>query len=277
MRRACSPQRGFSLIELVLAIGLSIALVALLGLAINLHLVRLEESRSTVEQAQVARAILDRIVADLRGATMAPSQDVSALMTAAESSAQFDVDEVDQTASTDEASDSVEVVPPGINGTINSVTIDRRLLGQTLSTPAEATTPVARLGADWVQVAYGMSVVPESPGLVRTETSRDKALWQAEQGQAAVVATPIAPEVQNLVFRYYATADPIEVWDMQEQEALPLAVEVLLTLAPADPSEDSKAPLARRTPRTYRRFVRLPAAEGQTTDDESTDTSTEAL
>ncbi len=265
---------GFSLIELVLAIGLSIALVALLGLAINLHLVRLEESRSTVEQAQVARAILDRIAGDLRAASITVPQDVSALMMAAESSAQFDVDEVDEVTSDLDSDQAEQAILPGINGTIDSLTVDRRVVRQTLVTPAEATTPIAKLTADWVQVAYSLSQVPESPGLVRTESSRDRALWAVEQGQAAVPTLPIASEVVGLSFRYHATAEPLEAWEMQQQEALPLAIEIRLTLAPADASKDSDAPLERRTPRTYRRFVRLPAADGQPPADDSNDSAT---
>src|SRR5438552_2139751 len=49
---------GFTLFELILAIGLSSALLALIGTAINLYLVRVDASRSRVEEAQLARTVL---------------------------------------------------------------------------------------------------------------------------------------------------------------------------------------------------------------------------
>lgn len=256
---------GFSLIELVLAIGLSIALMALIGSAINMHLIRLDESRSTVEQAQVARALLDRIVSDLQATTTAPTQDVSDLLKAAEASAQFDVDEVDRTSSDSDSSTSSTTttqVMSGISGNLEMILIDRRRMSQALMVPAEAATPVPRANASWVQVIYAMSADRELPGLVRIEGSRDNARWRELQGEPTPTAEPIAPEVQAITFRYYdANGEVFEVWDMAQQEALPIAVEVMLTLEPADLAEDSTAPMVRRTPRTYRRLVRVAAAD----------------
>ena len=249
---------GFSLLELVLAIGLSIALVTLLGAAINLHLVRLDSSATTIQQAQLARAVLDRIADDLRAATMAPTQDVSELLSAAEQAAQFNVDEVDSEA--EDVEGAVEQdPPPGINGLPDTVQIDRRRLRQSLSLLAESTTPVAWADAGWSQVTYGMSVNAAAPGLVRAEVDRDHAQWRLEQGQAAPAADPIAGEVLAVRFAYFDGNDFLKQWDMSEQQALPLAVEVTIEVIPADES-DAATSVARRTARTYRRFVRIAAA-----------------
>ena len=232
-----TPRRGFTLIELVLAIALSIALVALLGMAIDLHLVRLDSSRTSIEQAQIARAIFDRITADLRGTTTAPAQDMSELQNLADSAAQFDVDEVDsgeedETQATTTA--ATNQVPTGLNGLIDSLTIDTRQLTQSLVTPAEGAAPVARIDVGWTQIGYGMSLVPASPGLVRTVTPCDVVRWRAEQAVEAPVAEPMASEVRAIQFRYWNGTELLEVWDMAEQQALPAAVEVRIELAPID-------------------------------------------
>lgn len=260
-----TPRRGFTLIELVLAIALSIALVALLGMAIDLHLVRLDSSRTSIEQAQIARAIFDRITTDLRGTTTAPAQDMSELQNLADSSAQFNVDEVDSGAEEETESQTTTTaatnqVPLGLNGLVDSLTIDTRQLTQTLLTPAEGAAPVARIDVGWTQIGYGMSLVPASPGLVRTVTPCDVVRWRNEQGGEAPVVEPIAAEVRAIQFRYWDGTQLLEIWDMAEQQALPAAVEVRIELAPIDATDADNSSTARQQTHIYRRVVRIPAA-----------------
>jgi prepilin-type N-terminal cleavage/methylation domain-containing protein len=63
-------RNGFTLFELILAIALSATLLALIGTAINLYLLRVDASRTRVEEAQLARSILALIAADLRATTV---------------------------------------------------------------------------------------------------------------------------------------------------------------------------------------------------------------
>jgi hypothetical protein len=56
---------GFTLIEVVLAIGLSAMVVYLLSTATELYLANVDASRGRVESAQLARTLLDQIAADL--------------------------------------------------------------------------------------------------------------------------------------------------------------------------------------------------------------------
>jgi type II secretory pathway pseudopilin PulG len=61
---------AFTLIEVVLAIGLTAVVVYLLSTATELYMVNVEASRTRVETAQVARTLLDQIAADLKAARM---------------------------------------------------------------------------------------------------------------------------------------------------------------------------------------------------------------
>ncbi|MBA3481927.1 MAG: prepilin-type N-terminal cleavage/methylation domain-containing protein [Pirellulales bacterium] len=58
-------RRGFTLMEIVLAIALTSVVMYLLMTAIELYMVRVDSSRSRVESAQLARTLLDTIAADL--------------------------------------------------------------------------------------------------------------------------------------------------------------------------------------------------------------------
>ena len=71
------PRSAFTLFELILAIALSATLLALIGTAINLYLVRMDTGRTRVEEAQLARSILATIAADVRATTVYQTQDIS--------------------------------------------------------------------------------------------------------------------------------------------------------------------------------------------------------
>ena len=59
---------AFTLIEIILSLGLSVLVLMAVGMAINLHLRLLDSGRTKVEEAQLARAILRNIAQDLRNA-----------------------------------------------------------------------------------------------------------------------------------------------------------------------------------------------------------------
>ena len=58
-------RRGLTLLEMILALGLSVIVIAAIGWAIQLHLQALDTRRSDVEEAQLARAVLKLIADDL--------------------------------------------------------------------------------------------------------------------------------------------------------------------------------------------------------------------
>lgn len=62
---ACRRRGGFTLLEVVLAIGLASVVIYLLTTAIEVYLVRVDTSRTRVESAQLARTLLDKIASDL--------------------------------------------------------------------------------------------------------------------------------------------------------------------------------------------------------------------
>ena len=71
---------AFTLLEVVLALALSTLVLGALGFAIQLNLKATTAGRASVMQAQLARAILDRMSGDLRCAVWYKPPDTSAIM-----------------------------------------------------------------------------------------------------------------------------------------------------------------------------------------------------
>lgn len=63
-----AAQRAMTLIELILALSLSVVIMMAIGMAINLHMKTLQTRRTNVEESQLARQVLRRVADDLRSA-----------------------------------------------------------------------------------------------------------------------------------------------------------------------------------------------------------------
>ncbi len=63
-----NARRGYTLLEVMLVLLITMVLVTAVGAALNIYLRSVEAGRAEVEQAQLARALLRRIADDLRSA-----------------------------------------------------------------------------------------------------------------------------------------------------------------------------------------------------------------
>ncbi|MFO0903636.1 MAG: hypothetical protein U0939_11585 [Pirellulales bacterium] len=70
---------GVTLLELILALGLTVILLGAIGMAIRLNLRTLDARRSNVEEVQLARAVLRMISEDIRSTVQYQPQDFSAV------------------------------------------------------------------------------------------------------------------------------------------------------------------------------------------------------
>lgn len=260
MRKESEIRHGFSLIEVVLAIGLSTVLLALLASAINLFLLRVDASGEGVRQAQLARSVLRLVANDLRAAATPYEQDASAAISLAQTQSTFDVDELD------DIGQSEAVVPEstrrvmGLYGDSVSLSLDVNR--------ARPIDPLIEFGSGETQaspeVLSGVTTVRyfvTSEGLTRQEARRDIDVYEYDQGGSPTLEASsrvIAPEVAAIQFTYSDGEQTLSAWNSEEQEgALPVAVEVVITFrSPATNGEENSA--EQLTP--HRMVIALPSA-----------------
>lgn len=282
MRQRAQQGSGFSLIEVLLAVALSVTLMALLGSAINMYLLRVDASRSEVQQAQLARGILRLMADDLRSAAVIYEQDTSSVADAAASQALFDVDQADETPPADTGTLDTAVERPyvGVSGDLQSIQVDvlRLRPAYTIATDGEMQTVMMDyLSPGIAGVRYFLNEL----GLVRQQVGRDVAVQQQQQGLQQTWEQSqriVASEVVDLRFRYNDGVQTREYWDMQEQQGvLPVAVEVRIGLRPSNTVEGEPVDPSRI--RYYRIVAPMPTPPGgaESADTEATgETSTTA-
>ncbi|MEX0818155.1 MAG: prepilin-type N-terminal cleavage/methylation domain-containing protein [Pirellulaceae bacterium] len=82
MAKLASPslqRQGFTLLELMLALGLTTVILMAISMAVNLHLRSFDTRRKQLEESQLARAILKIIADDIRNTVLQYEQDLSGL------------------------------------------------------------------------------------------------------------------------------------------------------------------------------------------------------
>ena len=284
----------------MLALGLTALVLTILAMAIHVHLRVAESGRAGVEEAQLARALLQRIAQDLRGSIHYAPVDLTKLVPSTSSSAPSSATPppgantatpptpATPTGTTTPESSTTESTQaqlvPILTGTLTRLEVDFSYVPrsdefQTLLTlnadsggvdrPSEMRTVAYFLAEE--QNGVVAADAGERHGLVRREMDRLTTRSASEQGQLFQMEQelePIAPEVTAVEFRYYDGTEWLEEWDSQEQGSLPTAVEITLWIARAPRtggmfgSWDSSAAASTQDvePGMYHLIVRLPAA-----------------
>lgn len=282
-----TSRRAFALLELVLAIALSVVLLGLLATSINLHLIRVDASRQAVERAQLVRGLFRVLAEDLRQASVGYVQDTSEAAKLAEASAAFDVDEVDSAqtgaaggagttgtaaAATQEPEEETTRPPLGLVGDAASFSIyveRERPSGFSPAAGVAPSTTTAPGGVTLVRYAIATGGVADSQGrvlrgLVRQEVGRDVYLLQSDQGGdpfAYGSTWNVGPEVVGMQIDYTDGANTFQEWGATEgQSPLPAAVDIALTLRTDSLTRiESGAPADPKSLVTHRFTIALPA------------------
>ena len=272
-----SVRLAFTLLEVVLAIGLCGAVMVLLTTAIDLYLVRVDTSRTEVEMAQLARAILQEIATDLRATRFS-----SASAPGGSSSA---------TAGNGSSSllSSTALLDRGIYGNTTELRIDRasRRSWRQVTLPTSEVLletdprdmpqtieyffvdgrimPSAQLAAGGLAV---MTSLEGYAGLFRRMSPAGTATVSplGSMSQATEPAELLAPEIVDVRFMYSDGVQWYEQWDSSVQQGLPAAIEVTVSLfndvLSRDSSSEELDEETRRRDSTrwveYRLVVRIP-------------------
>jgi len=261
------PTCGFTLLEVVLALSLASLLLVVVGASVDFHLRLLDAGRTEVEEAQLARALLQRIADDLRSAVPYDPIDAEKLLEGVEGAA-GELDELgamaeeagleageeveaaeDELANIADSSETPSV--PGLYGNIYELRVDTSRLprpdqygGMLVETGG---APLVDVVSDVKTVAYyvegnsigrgaiGSDVPQGQAGLYRRESDRATTAYAAEHGLLANLENellPIAPEVASIEFLYFDGSEVVEEWDSIERGGLPMAVEITLKIIP---------------------------------------------
>jgi prepilin-type N-terminal cleavage/methylation domain-containing protein len=79
--RSATHRRGLTLLELLLALALSVIVLSAVGMAINLYFKMLEVRRTSLEESSVVRAVTKRLTDDIRNLVQPNKPDLSGLET----------------------------------------------------------------------------------------------------------------------------------------------------------------------------------------------------
>jgi type II secretory pathway pseudopilin PulG len=295
-----TPRRSaFTLLEVVFALALSVLLMAALLSAVDLFRRVSTIGRDEVARAQLARAILRQMEIDIRGCRFSVTPDDSISSTAAAGSGDTGEDETEEVTTTVTAEAAAEAYTGrniGVMGdattlmvhlsrsprpidayrqsgapAMNETTSDLRSVAYFLATPGAA----GLSGVAGSLLESGGAVVADngSVGLARLAgdpLSLEAVDAAADIGTLAANTRLLAAEVETLAFRYFDGTEWYDTWNSVEQERLPIAVEITLSIAAAvgqSRASSSASNGAGTVSEVYRLVVPLAAAEPADTTD----------
>lgn len=291
-----SPRKsaGFTLLEVILAMGLTSLLLAAIYSALDLYWKYTTIGQQQVQRAQIARAVFQKITHDLHSVTY-----------------QQKVAEEEETSSSSEEEEEVveiQVTNPDDAYTSGNIGVygDAQSLVLHTSRPARQPMLVSQTSgstssqSDLLSVSYFLAVAGSeglqgavgdrfrdasgtgkgTQGLARLEGDRlvmSKADESADLEQLALQSQLLAPEIGSLQFQYFDGTDWLEVWDSIEYGTVPQAVKVTIGFRNLEDGQgvlESVNAKINGSENTFSLVIALPLALPailQTTEQESSD------
>ncbi len=280
-RGSLKAMGGFTLLEVLMALGLSVMLLVAVYSALNLHYRYSTMGREDMQRAQIARALLQRMATDIRSVVYRQEE---------QSPPQGDSSDTGDDTTTnneiDVTEDPVDAYTQGSVGVSGSVDILVLHISQPIRSNSVETLPdgttTAAFASDLQSVAYFMAgsnagtlqelVLTEAradgteitEGLARMQGDR-LAIQMADAsgdlqslaGQARI----LAEEVIRLEFHYFDGVEWLDEWDSVASDGLPLAIEITIGFRPPDESSSSLVQrYASASTEGFRLVVALPLA-----------------
>lgn len=268
---SCDRLRGYTLLELLLSLALSVLVIGVIGFAVQLYLISLTQQQSRIERKQIARGLIQMISNDLRAAVQYKAADYGDLENLVQTQALAlnegieelraieaangvvsddsedpDVPEIDEEPIIEEEAASFR---PALFGTSNAIALDVSRLPRLdqynsiiAGNESESQTP-----SDIKTLSYFFSnAAPQnvdavqftnvvSGGLYRRQIDRAVASYAGDSG---LVDAPddfselVAGEVAELRFRYFDGENWLSDWNSEELQGFPPAVEVIIVIDP---------------------------------------------
>ena len=251
-----SHRGGFTIIEVLLAVGLTSLLMAAMYSAMNIYWTTAADSYDEIERVQVARSLLRFIARDIKSVTFV-EQDT------------LDSDEEDNQTEDEDAGTEMSSYDNGLFGTDKDLVlyisrptrdtayVDRQLLTDPNDRSSDAMIIryfLADSGAGDLAGAVGSTFAdPDSAdsvvGLARMQgdlAGLSLAINASDMATQEAASELIAREVADMQFQYWDGLEYQPEWDSTESNAMPQAIEVILKLRtiidPNDPREPEDIP-----------------------------------
>jgi hypothetical protein len=311
-------RRAFTLLEVLLAVGLSLLLVLAIAMAIDLYRRMTTAAQDDLSEMRLVRAIFNKLEVDIR--SVVPPQPIASATAATGSPGSTTGGSPASTGSSSSQStgssgggDPLQYVYSrsvfGLYGDGDSLVLDtltphRLPLSALQQTGAQASSQsndspsnLAGVHGDMKVVGYfvlgeGTSPIlptsagsgqltPEgkvmSSGLARLEGERTAIGYAMETSSTSSLnARIIAPEVQSIAFRYFDGSNWVSSWSGATAQALPQAVEIVITVGSSDPYNARTQAARDQAARTYRHVVAITTAAAPQLISEQTINSTTA-
>lgn len=295
--QCCSPpvRTGYTLIELLLALGLSVVVITAIAMAIQIYLIALTKQQAIVEQKQIARALLQMIENDLRAGIQYKANDYSGL----DNLLQTQLLMMSGGAPSDEDEES-EPEPliveeevsfrPTLLGSESVIMIDISRLPRLDQYNPLIASDESRVQSpsDVKSLAYFVSLTNGGvePTVQFAETRAPGGLYRREidravaefMGDTALLSSPdnytklLANEVAQIGFRYFDGEEWQIEWDSAENGGFPVAIEVTLAIdserSASGSSDYNIAAVDGESMKFYRTVVDLPVAEPTASEEE---------
>jgi prepilin-type N-terminal cleavage/methylation domain-containing protein len=267
--RAPRRRTGFTLLEMLLASGIAVLLMAALYVAMDVQVRFAQTGREAVEQSALARALFARIAADIDGA-LTPITAVGTSSSAASASAAGTGGAATGTAADAGVSVLGSVTPlnMGVQGDNGQLILYVSRVPRSSSGGDVVNADAQPLGAsDLRRVSWWLAAAGDG-GLARQELDRVTADDDDSQPPPFVSDEArfiVAPEVAGVTFRYFDGTTWLDTWDgsqIGQDNATPVgpprAVEIRLDIRAPGAGPDGPT-------QSYRHVVAVGAANAQPT------------
>ncbi len=282
-----SNRRGFSLLEVVLSLSLSVILLGAIGAAIDQSWRLSSQGQVEMQRQQVARAVLRIMERDVRSVMFVPPSDFaedeeetssSSTTTAGAGTSSTTAAGSSSTAGTTSGGSEatgpgttqpvVVLTSRGIRGDQFSIKIDgaRPQRELAFATPVNEAIPSSQT-SDLRTVTYRFAAANSSGngGFSRQEGDRYATASAETQGKDAAAnfsSAALAPEIAAMEFRYFDGVTWLTGWDSVAMGRLPRAVEVQLRFASAEVKRNSLLNAGvNRSTQIVRLVMHVPAAD----------------
>ena len=264
--RRCSIHRsGFTLLELMVSVGLTTLLMGAIYGAMSAYWNLAMDSHDEIERSQIARSLLQNLARDIRACTFM------------EQVTEPDTDALDSEGETDTDAVRTSVCKSGLIGTDRDLVLCISYPARELNyVPAPDAVGTGERNSDRMIVRWLMAEANgggvSSAIAELNATDGDGSIAGLARGSGGVTGFGqaiendnvnlqvestrlLAAEVQSVLFEYFDGAEWLTEWDTSSVNKMPQAVRIELTLRKAPESGDSGIPNPRDLPPTRHQLV----------------------